>query len=167
MFVHFPIALFTFYAILEILPFEKKVGKGYFYIKLFLLTAGAVMSVPTYISGSVAGEGIENGPMGLVVAYHAFFAGGAIVSACVLGVLYLIRLRQEYPETVVGKILLRYVPDFVPRVLRLLLSRGFMVFGATLVLFFVTITGALGGSLVYGPDADPLIRLVYKVLNLS
>jgi len=37
---------------------------------------------------------------------------------------------------------------------------------ALLGLVSVTITGALGGSLVYGPDADPLVSFLYYVLSL-
>jgi len=34
------------------------------------------------------------------------------------------------------------------------------IFGSVLLM----ITGALGGSMVYGPDADPMVRLIYDFL---
>ena len=33
-------------------------------------------------------------------------------------------------------------------------------------LMLITITGALGGSIVYGTDTDPAVRFIYKILRL-
>ncbi|MFA4887422.1 MAG: hypothetical protein WC595_04365, partial [Candidatus Nanoarchaeia archaeon] len=33
-------------------------------------------------------------------------------------------------------------------------------------LMLITITGALGGSIVYGTDTDPVVKLIYKILRL-
>ena len=35
---------------------------------------------------------------------------------------------------------------------------------SALGLVAVTITGALGGALVYGPDVDPFVSLIYRLL---
>lgn len=165
-FVHFPVALITLFALFEILPLEKKFGKMYFISKFLFLCLGVLMSIPAYLSGGVAEEAIEHGPLHDVVELHAFFAGATMVVAIVLLVIYKLRFALEYPETLVGRCIVRYVPGRVLEHLRPLTARGFAVFLALALLVLITVTGALGGSMVYGPGVDPIAKMLYKVFGL-
>lgn len=165
-FVHFPVALITLFALFEILPLEKKFGKMYFVTKFLFSCLGVLMSIPAYLSGGVAEEAIEHGPLHDVVELHGFFAGATIVVAIALLVIYKLRFALQYPETFVGRYVVRYVPARILEQLRPLTARGFAVFLAIVLLVLITVTGALGGSMVYGPDIDPIAKVLYKVFDL-
>jgi|JI8StandDraft_1071087.scaffolds.fasta_scaffold55444_3 uncharacterized membrane protein len=165
-FVHFPVALITLFALFEILPLEKKFGKTYFMSKFLFLCLGVLMSIPAYLTGGAAEEAIEHGPLHDVVELHGFFAGVTIVVAVALFVIYLVRLGTEYKETVSGRYIAKYVPETVLAKLKFVTAKGVCVFLAIVLLLLVTATGALGGSLVYGPDVDPIAKMLYKVFGL-
>ena len=165
--VHFPVALLTIYALMEVLPLENKFGRTYFNIKFAFLIIGVVASFPAYWTGGFAGESVEHGPLGKIVEYHAVFAGATMVTGIVMLVAYLAKLKSIYSMSKYGVAYDKYVPAIIARLFGLFTNRGFMVFASILLLIFVTITGGLGGSLVYGPDADPFVRFLYRILNLS
>lgn len=165
-FVHFPVALFTLYAVLELLPLEGRWGEGYFYVKFAFLLIGAVTSVAAYISGSIVGEMIESGPLHDVVELHAFFAGTTIILACVALILFLLRIVLEKRTTALSVFTLRLLPLASLERVSWFTSRSCAVFFAVLLLGAVTVTGGLGGSIVYGPDADPFVRFLYHAFGL-
>jgi uncharacterized membrane protein len=164
--VHFPVALLTIYALMEILPLENKFGRTYFNIKFAFLFIGVIASFPAYWTGGFAGEAIEHGPLGKIVEYHAFFAGATMTAGIVMLVAYLAKLKSMYPISKYSIWYDKYTPNLLKSLFGMITIRGFMVFAAILLLIFVTITGGLGGSLVYGPDADPFVQFLYKVFNL-
>lgn len=165
-FVHFPVALITLFAVLEILPFEKKFGKTYFFTKFAFLFFGVLMSIPAYMTGGIAGEVLERGPLHDVVELHGFFAGATMVVAIVLFVIYLVRLGTEYTDTLLGRYIAKYVPGAVLAKLKLVTAKGVCVFLAIVLLLLITATGALGGSMVYGPGVDPIAKMLYKLFGL-
>lgn len=165
-FVHFPVALITLFAVFELVPLEKKFGKNYFFTKFTFLFFGVFFSIPAYMTGGIAGEVVERGPLHNVVELHGFFAGATMVVAIALLLIYAVRFGLEYRETMSGKYVARFIPEKVLVMTRPCTARGFVVFLAVALLLLVTVTGALGGSMVYGPDVDPIAKMLYKVFGL-
>lgn len=165
-FVHFPIALITLFALFEIIPLEKKFGKTFFVTKFAFLFFGVLMSIPAYMTGGIAEELVEHGPLHDVVELHGFFAGATIVVAIALTLLYLVRFGVEHKDMLVGRFVAKYVPETVLIKLAPLAGKGVRVFLAIVLLILVTVTGALGGSMVYGPGVDPIAQVLYKIFNL-
>lgn len=165
-FVHFPVALISLFAVLELVPLEKKLGKNYFFTKFTFLFFGVFLSIPAYMTGGIAGEVVERGPLHNVVELHGFFAGTTIVVAIVLLLIYAVRFGLEYRDTLSGKCVSHFIPERVLTMTRPCTARGIVVFLAVALLLLVTITGALGGSMVYGPDVDPIAKVLYKIFGL-
>ncbi len=164
-FVHFPIALLTIYAILEILPIKKLQNSATAEnIKSFLVVFGALSSILAYWTGGLAGEGIENGTLRHLIGVHSFFAGITVVIFIVIASLYSVRFISRAP---IGARLMN--SKIAPlwrlklKVARMLDRRSILVSLAAVGLIALTITGGLGGAIVYGPDADPIVKLVYKI----
>jgi uncharacterized membrane protein len=91
-FVHFPIALLTLYAGLEVvrLPILTR-QTWYFYAKAVLVIAGALGAIPTVITGLIVGEGLENDlVIGKIVQMHEKFAFASLVVFGVLAIIYLL-----------------------------------------------------------------------------
>ncbi len=165
--VHFPVALLTIYALMEILPLEGKFGRTYFNIKFAFLFIGVLASFPAYWSGGFAGENMENGPLGKILEYHAFFAGATMIVGCVMLVAYIVKVKNMYQMSKYSVLYDKYVPRILARLFDLFTVRAFMVFASIMLLIFVSVTGGLGGSMVYGPDADPFVQFLYRILKLS
>jgi uncharacterized membrane protein len=168
--VHFPIALLSLYAILECLRFKKLLAwQPFFYIKAFLVIVGGLAGIAAYSTGP---EGMAvNGWSGYasmvgsngrpfvdqIVNMHSNFASLTLGIFSVIAVSYLvvwiqkIRPIQHSAWSVILKI-----ANFIqkPAVIILL---------ALLGLLAVTITGALGGSIVYGPNVDPVVSYAYHL----
>ena len=165
-FVHFPVALITLFAVLEILPLEKKFGMPYVFTKFAFLLLGVLMSIPAYITGGIVGEAMERGPLRDVVELHSTFATATIVVAAVLFVLYLIRFGLLYSETMIGRSVVKILPQKLLYALRPLVVRGVVVILSLVLLLLITGTGALGGSMVYGANIDPIATFLYKLFGL-
>lgn len=169
-FVHFPIALLTIYALLEVfMSFKIKVFKvcklenTKFYallvnpiwkhIKAFLVILGAMTAVPTLLTGEVAehrylGDGnpgvFFQSDLGKLIEAHG---SAAIVSIIIFSVLALMYLASYFEKT--KKL---FSNTYVRAVL------------AIVGLLCITITGALGGAISHGPDTDPVVTYVYDLV---
>ncbi|QQR83977.1 hypothetical protein IPJ72_02140 [Candidatus Peregrinibacteria bacterium] len=80
LFVHFPIALFSLYALLELIP-SKKVRNNttVFFIKLFLLLSGTLSAWPTLMSGESIEHMFSSDPMlNGVVEMHSLWASTSV-----------------------------------------------------------------------------------------
>lgn len=154
--VHFPIACLVLYSLFECISFVHKGFREKFaFTKIVLLVIGVVFAFLALQSGEYAQE--------------------------LIGEMRLIELHEEYAELSYKLyiiILLLYVisrelvqAKFAHPVLRLLKKRidkmrQFGVFATLAVVWIVllSITGALGGAISHGPDADIIVRIVYDVL---
>jgi uncharacterized membrane protein len=165
-FNHFPIALFTIYSVLEVLRFKKITSFApLFYIKGAFIIAGAIISPFTIITGKIAGEALKNGPDGRLVEMHET---AAIISVIIFGIIALVYLIEWISRSRVDAIIesspwkKAYIQAEVQS--RWLLNSVYLPLIALLGLILITITGALGGSIVYGPDIDPFAKFVYNFL---
>lgn len=168
-FVHFPIALLTIYAVLEWLRFKKLLNwSPFFYIKLVFVVLGSIASYAALITGGIAEEAFAGTPIAKIVEIHSNWAAYTIGIFSVLAVAYLVRwIEKDYPAAVL-KINSNKVSGVIWKVLSYLselVQKPFVLVILSIIgLISVTITGALGGSIVYGNDVDPVVRFIYKFL---
>ncbi len=165
--VHFPIALLTLYSMMEIGRFPAFTRQPYwFFTKAILCIVGSFSGILTIISGKMIVDQFLGGSRDKLINAHENFAILSICVFLILAISYLIlwwnrsreaRLTgQQQPRNGLWNVLLRVARFVVETPLSILLAIiGFIA---------LTITGALGGATVYGPDIDPVVRLVYGIV---
>lgn len=162
--VHFPIALLTLYGVCELIRFSFITRQTYwFYVKAVLVIVGSLSTLIALETGEAATEMLlERNPL---VRVHSNFA--------------------EVTSWIFGLIALSYAITWIHRAFPLLLTQRFSFVGrfalwlsallqrapviVTLSLFgllFVTITGGLGGAIVYGTNFDPFMKPILTYLGL-
>ena len=154
--VHFPIALLTLYALLEISSLFIRKNKDLGTTKLFLLFIGELGAVVAGLTGKLAGQEAYTNPdirYPQVIHTHSFFAELTFVIFAIITLLYLAQIANRYYSS---KILtaLAGLSEKIIFIIPVLALIGVIT---------LTITGALGGVVVYGPNLDPFTHLVYQV----
>lgn len=142
--VHFPVALLTVYAALECIRLKKVLEKPYwFYIKATLAIFGELGALAAYATG----HGVRGSTL---VHMHSMFATITVWLFAILSLSYLNEwLKRE------GRWHIKFaLPGFVIIIL------------AILGLASVTITGGLGGAIVYGTHFDPFMAPIFKLLGV-
>jgi hypothetical protein len=162
--VHFPIALLTFYAFLEIISIKRLRNLPYWwYIKAALVIAGIISTFATLETGSLIEQDfsfVRN-----VVEVHSFWAYITTAIFSVLGGGYLIGwIDLVYPTlgNRFGK--LQPVLNLLLKLKSFILHRAISFILALSGLIAVTITGSLGGAISQGPEIDPVVSFVYHLL---
>lgn len=142
-FVHFPIALLTIYAVLELIRSEKVTSKPYwFHAKALFAIFGALGALAAYLTGPEQAEAVPLGAM------HANFGLATLVVFGIVGLSYLLEW-------------------FMPTKYSLFVMRPYIIMPLAVAgLILVTITGGLGGALVYGTNFDPLMAPIFKILGV-
>lgn len=140
--VHFPIALLVVYSLLEWVPIKKITNLYYwFYIKATFLFLGVLSTIPTGITGKIIENQFSNRHN--LVNLHSNFAITASFVYLILAGIYLLAFLNKKTRN----------KFFLPNIVIILLSIvGFLL---------ISITGALGGIIVYGPDLDPFTSFIY------
>jgi uncharacterized membrane protein len=162
LFVHFPVAFFTVYSLAELLRFKSLLRRAeFFYVKTVLVLVGFGSALLAIITGLVAKQLWAVKPIQLQT--HENFG---IATTIVFGFLafgYLVAWLEQSARCAAwlrgnafGKFLLTLK--------HLLIETPLAPFLALVGLVLVFITGALGGSMVFGTDADPFARFVYHLL---
>jgi uncharacterized membrane protein len=162
LFVHFPIALLATYAVLELLSFKLDRRPYWFYIRAALVILGSLASIVSAITGDMAKDVIENsGVHNAIIPVHESFALAVVVIFLIPAIGYALAwLAREYAG----------FSEKFPRLVRsgqCFTQSGIRFIIAALGLAALIVTGALGGSIVYGPDSDPAIRLIYRLFFKS
>ncbi len=162
MLVHFPIAFLLLYSLLRILPFDRWFPKvSWTHVRPILLVAGILGAFASNMTGEIA-EHIAR-PDHDLVETHAFFA---LASTWIYGIL----LAGE-AFFVVKPIVLKHIQHegflkLFALLQRMLTNRTLTWSLAVLGVLAISITGLLGGVMVYGVSADPLAPFVLKLLGL-
>lgn len=165
LFVHFPIAFLLLYSLLKILPFSRWFSSvAWRQIRFVLLLAGVLGAMAASTTGEIAEH--LTAPDRRIVEMHAFFAAA---STWVYGLLLageLLAFLNPY--------LVRVFPGnlgFLLRLLtaaeRLLTHRVLTTLLAVLGVFAISLTGLLGGVMVYGTSADPFAPVVLELLGIQ
>ena len=137
MLIHFPIALLMTGFLSEVIALFSK--KDFFkHAAFYLLLLGALSASAAYISGSYAGEGIEEGPLEIPMELHENAAlvtlWLSIITAMFRVVVYYFKYNRTWTKWV-----------------------GILLF--TTLIGAITYTGYLGGQLVYAHGAGVELAL--------
>ncbi|MDP3963876.1 MAG: hypothetical protein Q8Q39_05270 [bacterium] len=133
-------------------------SEAWFYVKAAFLILGILSAAVAYKTGELAAQ--ELGIMqDHIIQAHARWAKGTGLVFGVLAVAYAIRLLGYMGFE-------WFIPDFIRKGVFWFVRSFPTPILALCGLAAITVTGALGGSIVYGPDFDPMISLVYRLLGL-
>ena len=162
-FVHFPIALLFIYSIIKILPFKKWLPKvTWDYLGFILLLIGVLGAFVASSTGEIAEELVKTNKQ--LVEMHSTFAG---ISTYIYVLLLLGEILILLIPKIFGKINLPKTSELVLFIQKVLTHKIVVIVLAFLGLVAITITGLLGGTIVYGATADPFAPIVLKLLGIS
>lgn len=175
--VHMPVAFLTVYALLEILTacFVRFNTKTIFYIKCFLVFAGMIGVSGALATGEVASYlNRDSVPRSILHAHEewAEFTAGFFWIPIIIYVVMTLSYERSYFEAKMvswfgQQKFITTIFNFSKKVSSLIeRNRWLLVVVAVVGLITVTVTGALGGAMVYGPNADPFIETVISLLGL-
>lgn len=170
LFVHFPIGLLVVYSILELGGYflsALRRNMWAFPVKAFLLFAGVLSAFAALITGGIAEEIIEEtGSFSSIVEVHSSFAVATTVLYLVLAAAYLNRVfdrNRWFDRIVVMNRFFAWGWNKKKYLAHLILDTWLLPVLALLALITITITGALGAAIVYGPSADPFVSFIYHL----
>jgi uncharacterized membrane protein len=167
-FVHFPIALLTLYTVCELVYVKRlRENISWFWFRFGLLFFGTIGSFAAFQTGKIAASLATS--ISEPLRLHATFGGYTVKFFCILVILYVVQGISRgflFPSAV--PFLQKYsVVRGIWKVLRVLekaLIRSYLVILVALFgLGLITITGALGGGMVYGSDTDPMVHFIYNL----
>lgn len=160
-FVHFPIAFLTLYAVSEFIRSKKVVTlPGWRYIKLLLLVVGLLGAFLALGTGDFGEKEFISARA--IIRVHETFAQitTSIFSALVL--YYLVfEVNVRWGAQIASTVYMR-LWNIIATIFNKVFSKQVIIALAFLGLITISITGALGGAIVYGPNADPVVHLVYS-----
>lgn len=169
LFVHFPIALFSVYVLIELFRIEAVQRASWILpIKTILLVAGSIGAELSLITGESAEHvvGKENPALRSLIELHATTAGIATALFAVVGLAYCIAWFQTtawaqrsfgtYGEKIRSIAYWYSAHILTPWIVLVLACVGMIA---------ITIAGGLGGAIVYGPSVDPIVAFIYKLFS--
>lgn len=166
-FVHFPIAFLILYSFIKIVPLYKwfpKIAWGQ--VRLVLLLAGVIGAFVANSTGEIA-EHLVN-PNNQLVEMHATFAS---ISTWVFGLLLvgelLAVLNLKIIPQISAKIGVPKLALFLLFIQKILNNNGISIVLTLAGLVAISITGLLGGVMVYGVTADPVAPFILQILGIS
>jgi len=160
-FVHFPIAFLLLYSLLLILPIEKWFPKvSWKPLRIVLIIAGLAGALLATSTGEVAADITR--PDRDILDMHEWFAGAS-------NFVYSVLLASEiwsWLETTVKRLKVEILSKLIKFIGNLITHKLTTVLLSILGLVCISITGMLGGIMVYGVSADPLAGPLLKLLGL-
>ncbi len=166
-FVHFPVALLTLYAVMEVLQLPAaRASHAWQIVKSVFVVIGAVGAVAAYQTGDWATEGM---PRAGIVAVHATWASIAVTFFVIVAGMYVVRfINTEAPRAKDWMWNTRYVRtvwEALSRVTDWIVGKWWVVLVIGIVaLALISIVGALGGAVAYGTANDPMSAWVVNLL---
>jgi len=162
--VHFPIAMLVIYAVFEIARFRFLTRQSWYEpTKVVLLAIGVLSSFVALSSGEVAADIVGETDL---VEMHSAFAVASTWIFSVLLIAYIVHgLAVSLSVTRIRTLVEKLGPIWRALIVlaRFILKPSVAVILAILGLMAITVTGALGGAIVYGPDIDPIVSFVYHL----
>ncbi|MEK7494131.1 MAG: DUF2231 domain-containing protein [Patescibacteria group bacterium] len=161
LFVHFPIGLLVLYAILEILPLMRWYPQApWDAIKTILSIAGAAGAVAAFGTGEIAEKLLADESLEELIEVHSSFAAATTFIFGALAFSYFVRWLSQHHQLFERR--LRPLA-FIGSIADIITKRTVAVLLALVGLIVLTITGGLGAAIVYGPEADPLVAIIYSL----
>lgn len=158
--VHFPIALLVIYALMECMRWNRFLSHhSWNDIKAMFVILGTIAGFMALQSGEVAEHAFADQNMRQVIELHATFATASIWIFGILAAAYVVIVLTEHVSFVSSQPWWK----MVQKIASMLLHWGIAIPLSLLGLVTMTITGALGGALTYGPDVDPIVSLIYHL----
>lgn len=164
--VHFPIGLLTLYAVLELLPFRKTwTDPRWIFAKRILLFFGTLAVIVAATTGEARGG--ENIAPGTALAMHELMATiTKIIFIVLAGAQVVVATTTVVTRWVSKREWMYVIWKILERISNIITLRPVIIVGALAGLIAITLTGALGGGMVYGPEADPMVTVVFKMFGL-
>lgn len=160
--VHFPIALLTTYAVFECLRLNFITRQTYWkYVKATLAILGTAGGYAALLTGDIAKE-LNNDPsLRQLIHTHEFFAKLSVLIFSVVAAGYAVAWIKELP---VAAWLKKFGPLWALALWlqRLITETPLTILLAIAGLAALMITGALGATIVYGPDQDIFTSVIYR-----
>lgn len=141
--VHFPIALLTVYSLFELVRFARVREKlSWFEIKAVLVILGTLGALLAWLTGpEIVGSRLNE--------MHGLFGTFTLVVFSIIALAYALQWKWPFNP----------YSNFV-------LKSSVIVTLSLLGLALVTITGGLGGAMVYDTHLDPLMAPIFKILGV-
>lgn len=161
--VHFPIALLSIYSLLELIRIKRIQNLPYwFYIKAAMVIIGSASTIPALLAGQLIEHQFTD--RADLVETHSFWAELSTVIFGVIAICYVIEIVSR--NNLFGIKLngwMATIWQIKQKFAKTVLNTPIIVSIAILGLIAITITGALGGIIVYGPNLDPFTAIIYKI----
>jgi uncharacterized membrane protein len=162
-FVHFPIALLFIYSIIKVLPLKKWLPSvSWRDIERVLLFFGILGAFASLSTGEIA-ENMTRSNHSLVNAHSLF----AIIATWIYGLLLIGEFLSILMPWATPKIKLVEITKIATFLNNILIHPLISKILAILGLITISITGLLGGVMVYGVSADPFASLILKLLGIQ
>ena len=166
-FVHFPVALLSVYALMELVPFKKITGRPYwFYFKAVFVCVGGLGALAAWLTGKMAAQPIRHDAyLRPILRMHENFAQASIAVFGIIAASYLVLwLDRENFSSVLKSPPLSRLWQWLKKLAQFFAETKLVILLAVAGLICITVTGALGGDLVYGQNVDPVVKLVHSIL---
>ncbi len=161
--MHFPVAFLAIYSIIKILPVSKWFPRvSWKHIEIALLVIGFGGALIADSSGEVA-EHLTR-PNHALVEMHSLFAA---LSTWIFGIMLGAEISPFGRVRILDRLRLRPISKLLHFLERIVLNRAMSIILALAGLIAISVTGLLGGVMVYGVTADPLAPLVIKMLGIT
>lgn len=161
--VHFPIALLFLYSAIKILPLNRWLPSvAWKHIERALLVVGVLGAFLSLATGETAEHLLR--PNRQLVEMHSFFAS---LSTWLYGALLAGEFLSVVNPMLVPKISFAPITKLMVFFEKLLGSTVVSKILAFLGLVAISVTGLLGGVIIYGVSADPIAGIVLKILGIS
>ena len=161
--VHFPVALLFVYSIIKILPLEKWFPNvSWKHIERAVLFFGVLGAFAADATGDLA-EHIAR-PNRALVNMHSTFAG---IATFLYGFLLAGEIISVFRSMYGSKITDPKIQKILAFLEKFLCSQFISMWVAVLGLIAISVTGLLGGVMVYGVSADPVAGIVLNLLRIK
>ena len=157
--VHFPIAFFITYSVFELIPFKSIKKQPYwFYIKAILVILGVLGAIVAGVAGKLVEHQFPD--KRALISIHSTINELASFVFVIIAVAYFISwLKKSNRELLkfgsLWKIALMWK--------KIVLETPVIYVLALIGLILISIGGALGGAIAYGPNFDPFTHFVYSL----
>lgn len=158
--VHFPIALLVVYSLMECIQWKAFVTHASWKdAKAIFVILGTLFGFASLQTGEIAGHAFGKENMRPLIELHATFATASVWIFCLLALVYIVMVVEEYKPALTQKRQWKFLLNASQFIRRPYIAIPLSLLG----LVTITITGALGGALTYGPEVDPIVSFIYHL----
>ena len=162
LFVHFPIAFLFVYSAIKVLPLERLLPRvSWKHIERALLLLGVLGAFAALSTGELAEQLVR--PDSDLVEAHSFFADTA---TALYAFLLLGEVLSFFEASLISRLKMPALEKPLFFVKNILVHPAFSRVLAVLGLIAISLTGLLGGAIVYGTSADPMAGIVMNLLGI-